>query len=145
MCTQRQGEEAAQILRRRSCSSASWEDQAAGHFLSSCHFQEMPKSKNKRCNNSFFPCAKPEQLYNRKFFLMLTESSGSSEIIQLCREAGMGQISPTLREGRHQEMPKQERERKTLFGLFQITKSSCSFFLSFLSPRIRKVHRASLT
>lgn len=52
---------------------------------------------------------------------MLTESNGSSEIIQLCSEAGVGRISPTLREGRHQEMPKQEREREkktTLFCLF---------------------------
>lgn len=133
MCTQKQGEEATQILRRRSCSSASWEAQAAGHFSSSCHFQEMPKSKNKRCNNSFFPCTKPEQLYNRKLFLMLTESNGSSEIIQLCREAGMGQISHTLREGRHQEMPKQERERKKNFVLFVLDYRKLLLLFPFLS------------
>lgn len=131
MYTQRQEEEAAQILRRRSCSSESREDQTAGHFLSSCHFQEMPKSKNKRCNNSFFPCTKPEQLYNGKLFLMLTESNGSLEIIQLCRKAEVGWISPTLREVRHQEMPKQERERKKNFVLFVLDYKKSPVHFSF--------------
>lgn len=133
MYTQRQREEATQILRRRSCSSESREDQTAGHFLSSCHLQEMPKSKNKRCNNSFFPCTKPEQLYNGKLFLMLTESNGSLEIIQLCRKAEVGWISPTLREVRHQEMPKQERERKKNFVLFVLDykKSPVHFLFPF--------------
>lgn len=78
--------------------------------------RKCQKVKIKRCNNSFSMHSASSSYLDRKVFLsFLFSSSGSSEIIQLCRKAEGGLLnSSTLREVHHQEMSKQERENFVL-------------------------------
>lgn len=128
MDTQRQ---AAQILRMRYCCSESQEDQTAGHFLSSCHSQEMPKSKNKKTVTTAFPCtrsAAATSTGNSSNGYRLQRFIRNNTTVQESRGGAANFIHP-----KRSTSPRnaKAREKKVLFCLFQIAKQLLvSCFLS---------------
>jgi 23S rRNA C2498 (ribose-2'-O)-methylase RlmM len=74
--------------------------------------RKCQKVKIKRQQQQLFHALGQQQLPQQETLLMVTDSNGSSEIVQLCRKAEVGlPTSSILREVHHQETPKQERKK----------------------------------